>query len=129
MYFLYNSSFSWPSIFCRAHISILHLHIYFTISFSVPALYNMGKFQLAILISLILSHFPVRTHSIRQYRSHNLSSLTASIFTATGCRPVAHPQIGRPIHRIYNPSGRVAQLYRGYRLQWDYSFSRSSHWA
>jgi hypothetical protein len=29
---------------------------------------------------------------------------------ATGCQPVTQPQLGGPVHRVYIPGGRVAQL-------------------
>jgi len=62
-FFFYHSFFSWPSILLQNTYICFILHMYFTISFIAPALYNMRTFQVAILISLILFHYPVRIHS------------------------------------------------------------------
>ena len=48
-------------------------------------------------------------HSL--FRGHNLGFLAVSLFTVTSCRLSPNLQPGRPFHRIYNPWGRVAQLY------------------
>jgi hypothetical protein len=84
--------------------------------------------ELALLFDL--------SHSVSMFRGH-ISGLLTAFFTVTDCRPDAQPQPQGPVHRIYNPWGRVTQLYPRHGvpifvdfydfdgLQWGYCLPRS----
>jgi hypothetical protein len=100
----------------------------FTISFMAPALYNVRTFPVAIFISLILFHCPDRFHSAWLSQDHHLGFLTVTLFTVTGCRPVAQLQPGGTVHRIYKPLGTLAHLYPRHQVPILVVFLRTA-WA
>ena len=68
-------------------------------------------FQVALLMSLILFHCPGRFHSVWLFWRHNLGFLTVSFLQWQVVGLLPSPQPAGPVHFIYNPLGRVAQLY------------------
>jgi hypothetical protein len=77
---------------------------------SQSALFFDLSFQLLIL-PLILLHCLGRFHSIWLFRGHILGFLTISFLQWQFVSLSPNPQPGGPVRRIYNPRGRVAQLY------------------
>jgi hypothetical protein len=68
-------------------------------------------FHVAILNSLILFHCVGRFHSIWLFRGHILGFLTISFLHWQVVSLSPNPQPVGPVRRIYNPRGKVAQLY------------------
>ena len=74
-----------------------------------------------------------RFRSVWQFRGHVVNFLRVSLFSVTGCRPLAHPPTWRTITSYLETPGRVAQLYpqakvlsliallKLHELQWDCS--------
>jgi hypothetical protein len=87
--------------------------LFFDLSFQLLILHFLMSVctQFHILISLILLNCLGRFHSIRLFRGHILGFLTISFLQWQVVSLSPNPQPGGPVRRIYNPRGRVTQLY------------------
>ena len=112
--------------------AILHLLIYVCTQFHIPSCCPQLSFH-------NLFHCLGQFHSIWLFWGHNLDFLTVSCLWWQVFGLLPNPQPRGPVYHIYNPQGRVAQLYPRQRvtisvtfhnlhgLQWDYSFPKSPH--
>ena len=96
-----NNANKWQMGFNSAFKGLISVCTQFHIPICYPHLAVSYLFPLSRLIPLSLT-----------VPRPQLGFLAVSLFTVTGCRPVAQPpQPGGPVHSIYNPWGRVVQLY------------------
>ena len=116
-------------ISCRAYVPIWHLTISFTISFIAPAPCNVLKFQISILISLILLPCLGRLHSVWLFQGHRLGFLRVGFFTSDmlgQSTMFITPGKGWPSYTSKHWPTFVA-FYDPHGLHWDYYFPHSPH--
>ena len=116
-------------ISCRAYIPIWHLSSSFTNSFIAPAPCNVLKFQVSILISLILFQCLGRFHSVWLFWGHGLHFLRVTFITPD--------MLGQSTMFITPGEGWTSYIpkywptlvafYDLHGLHWNYSFPHSPH--
>jgi hypothetical protein len=108
--------------------------VFFSNSFIALPLYNVGTFQVAFLISLIISHCQGRFHSVWLLRIHNVCFLT-TLLKVTGLSPKPNPEgqftvfiiprVGWPCYTPRHRAPILVAIYDLQGLQWDCSVPRS----